>query len=443
MQVKPPKNANYCATVVELSHFVELKNSDKLKGTIIFNNMVVVGLDMQPGQKGLFFPVESALSKEFLHEHSMHRDALLNKDTTKKGYFETHGRVKAMMFRTYNRSEGFFVPMDSLTGKFAAIGQLPTGTEFDEFDGIPVCKKYVIRESKTQGTPKESKKKNGKVVERFDRIVENQFRLHIDTANARKNFHIIKPDHVISITDKLHGTSAVFANVLTNRPLTFVEKIAKFFKVNLSDKEYGNIYSTRRVVKNKYINKEVNEGFYGVDVWGLVNKDLKDIIPKGITLYGEIVGYLPETQKMIQKGYHYGQTEGTYKFYAYRITSTNADGQVIEFAWQQIKDFCVKYGIPHVPEFYYGKASDLYKDIPVDSNWNDSVIKRMMEDFNLEKPCKLNNDEVPAEGVVIRYDSAFDANPIKLKAFAFTKRESELLDSGEGDIESDESSSEE
>jgi hypothetical protein len=240
----------------------------------------------------------------------------------------------------------------------------------------------------------------------------------------------------------IHNTSAVFANVITRRPLKAWEKFIKLIGLPVNDTEYGSIYSSRKVVKNKHVNEDQNDGFYGVDVWGHHNEQLKEVIPKGISLYGEIVGYVPTGDNgpsMIQKGYHYGENVGESKFYAYRITSTNADGNVIEFTWQQIKDFCEKFGIDRVPEFYYGLAKDIYPDIPTDDDWHNNLIERMSSDYNLEKPCDMNNGEVPAEGVVIRPERLFDCTPLKLKAYNFLEHETKLLDKGEVDIESQES----
>src|SRR6202008_2149051 len=99
------------------------------------------------------------------------------------------------------------------------------------------------------------------------------------------------------------------------------------------------IYSSRSVIKNSTINKNVTH-FYKEDIWGLVNNDIYTKIEPGITLYLEIVGYLP-TGKYIQKDYDYGANVGAYKYIVYRITSTSLQGNVVEFSWGQIKQYCL------------------------------------------------------------------------------------------------------
>src|SRR6185437_2564248 len=110
---------------------------------------------------------------------------------------------------------------------------------------------------------------------------------------------------IIVITDKFHGTSAVFSNVLINKQLTWYEKLAKKIGLKIVDKVYDNLYSSRSVLKNQYITKDADLGYYKEDIWSTINSKLKGKIEEGITLYGEIVGYL-ESGKAIQGGYDYG-----------------------------------------------------------------------------------------------------------------------------------------
>lgn len=50
-------------------------------------------------------------------------------------------------------------------------------------------------------------------------LVENQFRFHYDTVLIKKCPWVIKPNDIISITSKVHGTSGISADVLCKRPL--------------------------------------------------------------------------------------------------------------------------------------------------------------------------------------------------------------------------------
>jgi len=328
-----------------------------------------------------------------------------------------------------------YILMSPLTGYIDWMFRedAPEGTDFDKIGTHEICRKYVIRVKNLPSQKKSDKKK----VNKFDRLVENQFRLHIDTENLRRNAHKLNPDDMISITNKIHGTSWVVGKVLTKFPLPWWKKMLKKV-VDINDTKYDVIYSSRTVVKNKYINTTVNSGFYNFDLWGVIADNLKDCIQDGITLYGEAVGQLP-TGAWIQKGYHYGTRPNQHEVYVYRITSTNTEGKVIEFSWPQIKEYCAKYGLKHVQEFYYGKAKDYCSAIPVEQHWNQNFLNKLEKDFMLDRKCPLNNNEVWEEGIVVRVDGLFECSPYKLKNFAFLEKETKDLDKGEVDLETEQS----
>jgi len=439
--LEKPVNPNYCATVTIIDKLVPLENCDNVQAAIIFGNSVIVGKDTWAGDYGVFFPIETQLSEEFLKANNLYRDATLNADPSKKGYFEQNGRIRAVKFRGH-KSEGLFMPIKCLDYTKSGINwDNAVGMDFDKIDKHLICKKYVIRNT----TPSEKKTKaDKKAVKKFDRLVENQFRLHIDTENFRRNAHKINPDDYISITNKIHGTSWVVGKVLTKKKLPWhLRLLKKILPRDIVDTQYDVIYSSRMVVKNKYINEEAknNAGFYGVDVWGEIAASLKDNLQDGITLYGEAVGQLP-TGAWIQKGYHYGTRPNHYEIYVYRITYTNPEGKMIECSWPQIKDYCNKYGIKHVQEFYYGKAKDYCPAIPLEQHWNQNFLAKLEKDFMLDRKCPLNNFEVWEEGIVIRVDGLFECPPYKLKNFAFLEKETKDLDKGEVDLESAQSTEE-
>lgn len=414
-----PINPNYCASVVELGKFVPIENANAIQCAVIFGNSVIVSIDTQLSTKGLYFPLECKISSDFLSKHNLFRDKTLNADQDQVGFFESNGRVRALRLRG-TKSEGFFISFDALCDEYAGLRDIEVGTDFDHWNDKLICRKYVVRE------PQARKERQGRAIV-MDRLIDNQFHLHVDTLHAKKNFNIIKPTDIISITDKLHGTSAVFANVLVKKKLNWFQRLlTKVF--DLVDYEYGDVYSSRRVIKNKSLNPDVQSGYYGTDIWGQYNEQLKHLIPEGVTLYGEIVGYTAD-KKLLQPGYAYNHEVGASSFYVYRITHTSMTGRVYEFSWGQIAEFCNKYGLKAVPLFYYGYARDLYPDIETTDHWHEEVIERMSTDFNLEKECKYNPGH-PAEGVVIRRDELFDCVPLKLKAFKFLQYETKMLDAG-------------
>ena len=427
------QNVNYCATIVSLSEFIPIPNKDKIQSTLIFSNNVVVSTEAKKGDIGIYFPVECKINPEFLKMNNIFKDSELNSDKELKGFFEVNCRVKALRLGGI-KSEGFFIPLNSIK-YFCDINNLKIGDEFNSIDGIEICTKYTIVEKKQSSNSKGNNDRIGKT-KRFVRLIENQFNFHINTPLLQKNIHCIKPNSVISITNKLHGTSAIFSNVLINKKLTFFEKVLKFLKFNVVSTEYSDIYSSRTVIKNKYINENVSTGFYDEDLWGVVNNEIKSKIPKSYTIYGEIVGYT-SSGKCIQKGYHYGCEPKKHKLYVYRVTITNVDGLITELGWSQLKDFCSRYGFDLVPEFYFGYAKCCFNDIQVNDNWSEEFIKRLSISFNMnDAKCELNNKEVPAEGLVIRVENAFKFDAYKHKNFAFKSLETKQFDAGVVDMES-------
>lgn len=192
-------------------------------------------------------------------------------------------------------------------------------------------------------------------------------------------------------------------------------------------------------IKNIFKKKEpinTHRHFYGVDLWGKVSEKLEPFLTEGLTFYGEVVGYVaPEIY--IQKQYDYGCNPGEFDIYIYRITQTNASGVVFELSWSQVKDFCEKVELKTVPEYYFGYARDLF-DIPVESHWQENFLAELTEKY-LEKDCDMCVlNSVPAEGIVIRKETS-DFEAFKHKSFRFKEHESKMLDSGEVDLETQES----
>lgn len=232
MKIKEPKNQNYAAVVVEIKTLIPLEKCDNVQGAIIMGNQVIVSKDVKVGDIGLYFPLECALSKEYLSKNNLYRvhknKPNLNSDTNVKGgYFEENGRVRCARFLGH-KSEGLFMPLDSVYFIYDREGvYLNVGDCFDELNGVPICSKYVVKQSRTPGQPGSKKNRSTKKYE--SKLVENQFRFHVDTSMLYRNLHRIEPNSLISITYKLHGTSGVSSYVLCKRKLNWIEKL--FLKI--------------------------------------------------------------------------------------------------------------------------------------------------------------------------------------------------------------------
>ena len=429
--MKIPKNPNYAAIVVKIGNIIPLENCDNVVATMIMGNQVIVSKDTKINDIGLFFPVECELSKAYLSNNNLYRHSELNVNKDKKGYFEDNGRIRCVKFRGHN-SEGLFMPIQSLD--FITTTYPHVGQSFDELNDIEICKKYEITRRVVGGNNVRKIDKKYK-----SKLVENQFRLHDDTEQLYRNLYKLYPDQLISITYKLHGTSFISSKVLCKKPLKWYENVLKSLGVNVVDTQYDYLYASRKVIKNAELNSG-NSHFYGEDIWGLADAKVREFLQDGMTIYGEIVGYLP-SGGAIQKDYDYGCAPNTFEVYIYRITYTNTSGKVFEFSAKQVQDWCKANRLDAVPQLYYGYASELYTlltglDVEDDlDDWRVNFLKALKKQYN-EEDCFMCTNKVPQEGVVLRIEkNKFEA--YKIKSVSFLERESSLLDKGEIDIESE------
>jgi hypothetical protein len=170
-----------------------------------------------------------------------------------------------------------------------------------------------------------------------------------------------------------------------------------------------------------------NNHYYDSDVWKIASERLYPSLKPGYSFYGEIVGYTP-TGSMIQKNYDYGCEEGKLECIVYRMTFTNAAGDVFELSHSQVVDYCNKFNITTPLLHYQGKAGLLY-NLPKDDHWHDDLLQLLMTDY-LEKDCRFCTkvSHTPAEGIIIRNDKPNEWEVYKLKSFRFNLQESEQLD---------------
>ena len=428
MKIKKPENPNYSAIVVEIKTIIPLENCTNVQGAIIMGNQVVVSKDVKVGDIGLYFPLECQLSKEYLSNNNLYNKYELNIDNTKKGYFDENGRIRCQRFRGH-KSEGLFMPKESLNFCLKVGDILNLNDTFDELNEIPICSKYVVKTNRTPGQPGSKKTRDTKKYE--SKLVENQFRFHVDTSMLYRNLHRIEPNSLISCTYKMHGTSHISSYILCKRKLNWIEKLLINLGVNIKTEEYDYLYSSRKVVKNSELNPNAQH-FYNEDIWGIAHKELEPFLQKGLSIYCEIVGFLPNGGS-IQKDYDYGCEPTKHAIYIYRITSTNIDGKVIEFSAKQVQDFCKKNGLNAVPELYYGYAKEFSDERMTKENWEVKFLDAIKQKYN-EKDCYMCITKVPEEGCVVRIEG-LEFEAYKQKSELFYQRETKLLDKGESNIE--------
>lgn len=418
-------NKNYLAKIVKLNNIRKHNNADNLNiVTIDFQN-IVIWKEYSDWDICIFFPSECQINKDFISHINWFRHTELNSDNSKSGFFEDNCRVKSIKLR-WEFSLWFLIPIREMETFINESLDYEINQEFDYIWDIKICNKYeIIKNIPTT--------RNWKTEKRISRIVDGQFRFHVDTENLRRCPNVVSPDDIISITYKVHWTSAIYANVLTKIKLSWKDMLAKKLGISIQEEKYDILCSSRKVIKNEYETKDKN-GFYDTDIWWEVKQEIKDSIPVWYTIYGEILGYTG-TGKNIQAEYDYGCAHWSHKFMVYRITFTNKDGLVFELNTQEIRDFCERYWLTPVHLFYYWRAKYIFPDINTEDNWNNKFIKRLEQEFN-GKNCFMCNNDVPEEWIVVRIEkNQFNFEAYKLKSFEFMEYESKQIDKNWDNLE--------
>ncbi len=433
----------YCATVVRIGQVAPIEGADRIVQTHVNGlSMVIRKEDFKEGDIAIYAANETQLHKDFLRLNNMYSDPELNNDTEQKGYINKQGRVKLIRLKGIP-SYGLLIKPESLS---VFLGEKVTATDLEahvgeDFDAINderFIQVYIP--PRVQKEPRVSKPHQRQP--KFKMLIDDSFRFHYDTRQFAKEIADFKPNDEVTISVKLHGTSAIFAHILTNEPTRFWVRLWRKYIKHLPPlkQAYNIVYSSRTVIKNEFINPAKPADFYTGDIWGYWAKIIEPYIPKDYCLYCEILGFTPDGS-VIQKGYDYGclPTDGvTSKMMIYRITDHDKEleiSAVIRFAEQlreQLGDIIFPY-----PLLYQGKLKNLYPDLPTNKHWHENVLERLKNDktFHMNEREPLCRQDVPREGIVIRKTGDVVAEAWKLKCDKFMLRESTIIDSGEIDIE--------
>ena len=433
MRLEVKENSkNYACSVVEIKNLFPIEGADNVLRTVVNGNNVVVPKTTEVGSRMLYFVSGTKLSAEYCRVNNLYDKEENNLDTTKRGFVSFKSRrIKCLRLRGVI-SDGMLMPLSSLLPflEQSSINSLKVGGEFTDINGNSLCEKYIVP---VRNSGENNKK--GKQSVKISRLVDSQFYLHGDTSNLRKNMDKINPNDIIGIHYKKHGTSFVVGNVQVKRFLSWFEKLVKRFGVKVEETMYDIVYSSRKIIKNGYLNPTSGEGFYGEDIWGVVAKEIEHLIPKNWTLYGEILGYT-ESGSAIQGKYDYGCKVGEHKVYIYKISVVNTDGNVIFLTDRQIEEYCEKVGLLYKDTFiYYGTIRN-YMDMYFieGDNWREEVLKTLEKNYN-EKDCYMCTTKVPEEGIIVRVEKLEQYEAYKLKSKRFLLMESEEQEKEVSNIE--------
>ena len=372
----------YCGYITRLKNVRKHSNADRLLLADCFGNTVIVGLEYQEGQLGVYFPVDGQLSVEFCAAN----DLVRRKDENGNpcgGYLDPDKRnIKAMKLRG-EKSDGLFLPLTSLAN-FTTISDLKEGDTITILNGVEICKKYI---------PKSRRGENWHGGKRAHKPRQNfapTFYEHVDTEQLAYHLNDFHAGDVVELSLKLHGTSGRtgYLPVTKQKKQTLWQKIMR--KPAHTYIEYDYVTGTRRVV----LDDKHDGGFYSDNQFRLeMAKKFEGKLRKGETVYYEIVGFVNEftpimasvknskiKDKEFSKAYgdetvfSYGcDPNGGWEavhestapdvwgedniippkceVYVYRMTQVNEDGDVFELSPDQMRYRCEQMGVKYVPVF--------------------------------------------------------------------------------------------
>ena len=440
---------SYKAIVTRLKNVRPHSNADKVKLATCHGNQVVIGLDNNEDALGVYFPSDGQLSHEFCFANNLYRKADMNKYPNEKpGMFDENRRVRAQKFRG-EISDGFWVPLHQF-GFIQVTGLDVEGFEFDEWKGVPICNKYI-----NPNTIKIARENQGKKTRTAKTSV--MFKEHFDTEHFGKNIHVFKPEDTIIITEKLHGTSGRIGNVLVERDLNWIEKLAKKIGVKIQENEWKYMNGTRRVV----LEETSGTQFHDPTIRDKALNIFKGNLRKGESVFFEIVGYestgasiMPsvETKGLGDKEftkrygekmhYSYGCEQTFSDVYVYRMTLTNEDGQSIDYSWEDLVKRCNEIGVKTVPFIAKTTLTEIGMAVTMKTGtpsfeYNDRDSKDEFERLVTlygSGPSTLDSKHIK-EGVCVRIEGGLHNQTYKFKSFEFKVLEGIIKDSGVVDTE--------
>lgn len=420
--------SEHCGYIVKVENLRPHSNADRLQIATFFGNDTCVGLDVQQGDIGIYFPTDLQLSVEYCEANNLVR----KKDAEGNnigGYMDPDKRnVKTIKLRG-EKSDGIYMPISSLA-YCGDISTLSVGTHVDVFNGHEICCKYIPKRNEKGPSGERNRKRKEKKI-----AIAPLFMEHADTEQLAYNLDAFKEGDQIEITLKMHGTSqrTGYLPVFKKYKRSIFDRIFKREGTPIYD--WGYVSGTRRTVLENY-----EGGFYGSNAFREdVSKFFEGKLRKGEEVFYEVVGYVNETTPIMsevdnkktqdkefvkQYGkttvFSYGCEPGQHDFYVYRMTMTNEDGDVVEYSPDFMRYRCEQMGCKTVPvldRFIITPNLPGYFVNNAQTNPAGEYVQRMAE-LHYDGPDPIGKIHV-REGVVCRIINRPKFTAYKHKNFNF------------------------
>lgn len=429
----------YRAYVTKVKNVRPAENADRLNLCEAFGNTVVVDKNVNENDLYIYFPCDGQLSLEFCLNNNLLRK--LPDGTPSSGYMDPNKRNVIAIKLRGNKSDGLVLPLNCVSYTGILLNELTEGFAFTTLNGHEICKKYIPARQNRQGHVNE-----GNHVRKKKAPIAPLFIEHADTEQLAYNLNAFKPNDLIEITLKMHGTSqrTGYLPMLKGYKKTLLDRIMR--RDGTPIYEYGYVSGTRRTVLNDW-----EGGFYGSNMFRKKHADFfEGKLHKGEEVYYEVVGFTDEgmpimasasNKKLNDKDFlkKYGETttfsygcsctgyytygDGSYDelpksdFYVYRMTMTNEDGDVVEYTPDFMRYRCEQMGCKCVPMLWKGFIPEhpgaTYDNTISAGEW----IKNIAEQY-YDGPDPIGKTHV-REGVVIRILNRPKFCAYKHKNFAF------------------------
>lgn len=428
----------YNAYITRIKNMRKHPNADRLQIGECFGNTVIVSMEYEDNQLGVYFPSDGQLSVEFADANNL----LRKKDAEGNnigGYMDPEKRnVTAIKLRG-EKSDGLFLPLKSLE-TFGDITKLKEGDRIDNFNGHLICEKYIPRTNTRRGHVSCGNKTRKKKVPTAPLFVE-----HADTEQLAYNLGAFKPGDEIEITLKMHGTSqrTGYLPVFKGYKKTLIDRLLRREGTPIYD--WGYVSGTRRTVLENF-----EGGYYGSNEFREAHsKFFEGKLNKGEEIFYEVVGFTHTGAPIMGQGNNkklndkefvkqYGETT-TFSYgcspqalpamikapemieaapavpqsdiYVYRMTMTNEDGFAVEYTPDFMRYRCEQMGVKCVPAFAKVFVKDdaviahhtdgTYSGGNIPDGWTiGDAVKNVAEKF-YDGPDPIGKTHI-REGVVVR-----------------------------------------
>ena len=212
----------YTAFITRIKNVRPHPNADRLQMGECFGNTVIVSMEYEDNQLGVYFPSDGQVSTEFAETNNLLRKKDENGNNI-GGYMDPDKRnVTAIKLRG-EKSDGLFLPLTCLE-TFGDITNLKPGDRIDLFNGTEICTKYIPKTQHRRGGYSE-----GNRTRKTKAPIAPLFAEHADTEQLAYNLGAFKVGDELEFTLKMHGTSqrTGYLPVLKGYKKTLLDRILR------------------------------------------------------------------------------------------------------------------------------------------------------------------------------------------------------------------------